>query len=412
MKSKLPKALHEIYSRPMLEYLLNTVKKTNIEKVILVLGYGAEQIEKRFKDCDFVCQEELLGSGNAVNTTKKYFQNFSGDILVLHVDTPLLKSETINNLIKEHRENNCDATILTTKVDNPTGYGRILRNGNGDVVKIVEEGDADKYEEIIDEINIGAYCFKKDVLFPLLDKIKMNEKKKEYYFTDIFDLLKKANKKIGSFVTKDSSEGSGVNSRIDLARANEIIRKRVLNNIVASGVTIIDPSTTYIDFETRIGTDTIIYPNTVIEKDVEIGKNCEIGPFARLRPGTRLEDNVHIGNFAELVRTKVGANCKIKHMSYLGDAILGKNINIGAGTITANYDGKNKYQTIIEDNAFIGVGSILIAPVKIGKGAVVGAGSVVTKRHNVPDGKTVVGVPARIFKTKNKKSKIKNTYKK
>lgn len=402
MKSKIPKALHEVHSRPMLEYLLNAVKKAGVTRIVLVLGHGIEDISKRFSDFDIIVQSKPLGSANAVNSTKKYFQNFTGDILVLYSDTPLLKCETLKRLIKTHKEGRFSATLLTANVSDPTEYGRVVRDEKGEVLKIVEERDMTLYEEVIGEINVGAYCFKKEALFSNLDKIKMNKKKKEYYLTDIVDILKKARQSLGTLTTEDPSEAIGINSKQDLARANDIARIRVLDDMMAGGVTIVDPASTYIDFEAAIGIDTIIYPNTMIERDVEIGENCSIGPFARLRPGTRLDSGAQIGTFVELVRTKVGSGCKIKHMAYLGDAILGKNINIGAGTITANFDGKFKNKTIIKDNAFIGVGSILIAPVSIGKNAVVGAGSVVTKRHNVPDGKTVAGVPAKILR-KNKR---------
>ncbi len=402
MKSKIPKALHEVHSRPMLEYLLNTVKKAGITRIVLVLGRGIDDIRKRFSNFDIIPQSKPLGSANAVNSTKKYFQNFTGDILVLYSDTPLLKCETLKKLIKTHREGRFSATFLATNVSDPTEYGRVVRDEKGEIVKIVEEKDITLYEEVIGEINIGTYCFKKEALFSNLDKIKMNKKKKEYYLTDIIEILKKAKQKVGTFTTEDPSEGIGINSKRDLARANDIARIRVLDNMMAGGITIVDPASTYIDFEAKIGIDTIIYPHTIIEKNVEIGENCSIGPSARVRSGTRLDNGVHIGNFVELVRTKVGSGCKIKHMAYLGDAILGKNINIGAGTITANFDGKFKNKTIIKDNAFIGVGSILIAPVGIGKNAVVGAGSVVTKRRDVPDGKTVAGVPAKILHRRTK----------
>jgi bifunctional UDP-N-acetylglucosamine pyrophosphorylase/glucosamine-1-phosphate N-acetyltransferase len=379
---------------------LNTVKKAGITRIVLVLGHGIDDIRKRFSNFDIIPQLKPLGSANAVNSTKKYFQNFRGDILVLYSDTPLLKCETLKKLIKTHRAGRFSATLLTTNLSDPSEYGRVVRDEKGEIVKIVEEKDMTLYEEVIGEINVGAYCFKKEALFSNLDKIKMNKKKKEYYFTDIIDIFKKAKQSLGTFTTEDPSEGIGINSKRDLARANDIARIRVLDDMMAGGITIVDPASTYIDFEAGIGVDTIIYPNTIIEKDVEIGENCSIGPFARIRPGTRLDSGAQIGTFVELVRTKVGSGCKIKHRSYLGDAILGKNINIGAGTITANFDGKFKNKTVIKDNAFIGVGSILIAPVSIGKNAIVGAGSVVTKRHDVTDGKTVAGVPAKILHRK------------
>jgi len=400
MNSKTPKALIEVHSKPMLEYLTDSIKDVGISKIALVLGYGAAEIKKRFKDFDVVHQDKLLGSGDAVNSAKKYFHGYKGDVLVVCSDTPLIKSQTLRDLINAHREGGYSATVLTAALTDPAGYGRILRNEEGKVVRIVEDKDADRYEEVIKEINVGAYCFEKEALFSNIGKIKVNKKKNEYYLTDIIDILKKSNAKIGSFTTEDSSECSGINSRIGLVEASRIIKKRILEDLMKNGVTIVDTASTFIDSNVKIGMDTVIHPHTIIEENVEIAEDCSVGPYAHIRSGTKIAKGVEIGNFVELVRTEVGAGCKIKHKTYLGDAVLGKNINIGAGTITANYDGKNKNQTIIKDNAFIGVGSILIAPVTIGKNAVVGAGSVVTKKHDVRDGETVIGIPARSLKKK------------
>jgi len=402
MNSKVPKPLLEVHSRPMLQYLIDSVKDAGISKTVLVLGYGASEIKKKFSNFDIVHQSRLLGSGDAVRSTKKYFDNYNGDILIICSDTPLIKSVTLKKLIATHREKNCGATILTTVLNDPEGYGRILRDSEGNIARIVEDKDATKYEEIINEINVGAYCFEKQALFSNINKIKMNKKKNEYYLTDIIEHLNKSNTKVGFFTTEDTAECMGINSRISLVNANRIVKKRILKDLMEDGVSIVDVDSTFIDFEVKIGIDTIVYPHTIIEKDVEIGKDCKIGPYAHIRSGTRISKGVEVGNFVELVRTKVGSGCKIKHKTYLGDAVLGKDINIGAGTITANYDGKNKNKTVIKDNAFIGVGSILIAPVTIGKNAVVGAGSVVTKKHDVGDGETVVGIPARSLKKKRR----------
>lgn len=400
MKSDIPKPLHEIHSRPMLESLIKSVKACGIDDIVLVVGHGAEKIKERFKGFEVMHQQKQLGSGDAVNSAKKYFQGHAGDILVLYSDTPLLTKDTLKKLIKAHKSGNYDCTLLTARSSNPKGYGRIVRDETEEITKIVEDKEATFYEQIIEEINIGTYVFKKEALFPYLDKIKINEEKKEYYLTDIIGILRKSGRKIGSLMLEDIREGIGINSRKELAEANDYVRGKVLEEFMLNGVTIVEPLSTYIDCDAKIGRDTIIYPNTIIEKDVEIGTGVKIGPFAHIRPGTEIASGAEIGNFVELVRTKIGPGCKVKHKTYLGDAILGKNINIGAGTITANYDGKYKNQTIIGDNAFIGVGCILIAPVKIGKNAVVGAGSVVTKKHDVPDGATVVGVPARLYDRK------------
>ena len=260
--------------------------------------------------------------------------------------------------------------------------------------------DASIYEKVIEEANVGVYCFDKVLLFETLEKIRPDNRKKEYYLTDTIELLSKSNALIDSVSTDDPEEFLGVNTRNDLIQAEQVIRRRILNNIMQQGVTIIDPLNTYIEGDVDIKDDTVIYPYTFIENGVKIGKSCTIGPFARLRTGSIVDDEVSIGNFVEIVRSRIGSLTKIRHQSYIGDTIIGKNVNIGAGTIVANYDGKHKNKTIIEDNAFIGTGTILIAPVKVGKGAVTGAGSVVTKNHDVPAGKTVVGVPARILKNR------------
>jgi bifunctional UDP-N-acetylglucosamine pyrophosphorylase/glucosamine-1-phosphate N-acetyltransferase len=406
MHSKIPKPLHPLHSRPMLDHLIDTVKKAGVSSrnIILVLGHNINEVKKSYRGFDIAHQKKMLGSGDAVLSAKKYFRNYPGDILVLYSDTPLLKAETLKKLIAAHRNGDFGCTILTTRVENPEGYGRVLRK-SGEIVKIVEEKDTGPAEKNIGEINVGTYVFKKKALFSHIDRIKINARKKEYYLTDIVNLLEESGVKIGSFVTEDVSETIGINSRSELAEAYHILTKRSLEAHMDAGVTVMDPQTTHIDSEAKIGRDTVIYPNTIIEGDVEIGVDCKIGPFARIRPGTRIKRGVEIGNFVELVRTKVGENSKIKHMTYLGDAEIGKGVNVGAGTITANFDGKKKHKTVIGDKAFIGVGAILIAPVKIGEAATVGAGSVVTKRRNVPAGKVVAGVPAKVLKKEKKNGK-------
>ncbi|MEK6733171.1 MAG: DapH/DapD/GlmU-related protein, partial [Candidatus Omnitrophota bacterium] len=322
--------------------------------------------------------------------------------LILYGDTPLLSQDIIQKLIEKHIETEASCTLLTAQLKNPTGYGRVIRSSGNKIVKIVEELDASIYEKVIEEINVGVYCFNKRALFYSLEKIQPENKKEEYYLTDTIEVLTKSNMLVESVTTGDTEEFLGVNTRSELAKAESVMRKRILAGIMDSGVTIVDPDNTYIEHGAKIGRDTVIYPYTFIENNVKIGPDCSIGPCARLRTGTVVANNVGIGNFAELVRSSVGENTKIRHQCYIGDTIIGKNVNIGAGTIVANYDGKEKHKTVIEDNAFIGTGTILVAPVKIGKGAVTGAGSVVTKNKNVPAGKTVIGIPARLL-NKNKK---------
>lgn len=397
MRSEIPKVLHEILGRPMLRHLLDSIRGAGVDDVIVVAGYGAELLKKAIEGVKIIIQKELLGSGDAVTTAKKILKGYSGDLLVAYGDTPLLQVETINNLITRHRNSKASATLLAAELKDPRGYGRVIRDDNGNILKIVEEMEASFYEEIIEEVNVGLYCFKAKDLFDALEEIKPENKKKEYYLTDAIAILHKNKKTIESTAPKDINEIIGVNTRGGLAAANRLLKKRIMEDLMANGVTIEDPELTTIYPDVKIGKETKIYPNTIIESGVEIGRECHIGPFARLRQGVNLEDNVEIGNFVELVRTKVGKGTKIKHHTYLGDTTVGNNVNVGAGTITANYDGKEKNRTVIEDGAFIGVGAVLIAPVKIGSRATVGAGCVVPKNHNVPKGSTVIGVPARIF---------------
>lgn len=406
MKSDVPKVLHNVCGKPMLEYILQLLRQLGIGKSVVVLGPEAEKVKKLLGRKDkTVRQTRRLGSADAVWQTRNLFSNFKGDLLVLYGDTPLLNYQSLKELIQLHNTNQSSCSLLTAILKNPTGYGRIIRDEESQIIKIVEEQDTDTYEKAIAEINVGAYCFRAKELFAALEQIKPENAKKEYYLTDVIKVLSKAKAKVEGLCTRDEEEAFGVNSRHDLARANAIINRRNIDKLLSAGVTIVDPATTYIHGEVEAGSDTIIYPHCVIEGGVKIGKNCRIGPFTRLRPATILEDNVQVGNFTEIVRSRVGRGSKIKHHSYIGDAVVGKGVNIGAGTITANYDGKKKSSTVIEDGAFVGVGSILIAPVRIGKNALIGAGSVVTKNKNVPEGVTVAGVPARILKKKSRKSK-------
>lgn len=406
MKSELPKMLHELHSMPLLSFIIKALDgavSASLSKKILVLGYKDKAIKAAFKGLDTVTQERLLGSGDAVKRAKTHLSGFKGDVLVLYGDTPFIRKETINELVKKHRKDKASCTILAANIKGASGYGRILRDDDDNIVRIIEERDATIYEKVIEEINVGCYCFNKEDLFSSLDRLKINPKKGEYYLTDVIGVLRKNNKRISSVLCKDAVEALGVNSRLDLARANDIIRKKVLESLMLKGVTVVDPDSTFVSMDAKIGRDTVIRPNTIIEKEVAIGKNCEIGPFARIRSGSVIDDRVEIGNFVELVRARVSSGTKIKHMAYLGDAEIGKNVNIGAGTITANFDGVKKNKTVIEDGAFIGVGSIFIAPVRVGSGAVVGAGSVVTKNKNVPARGTVVGVPAKLLNKRRKK---------
>jgi len=397
MKSDTPKVLHELESRPLLSFMLEALEEAGVDKKILVLGYKDKAVKSAFPGMETVIQDKLLGSGDAVKRAKDLLSSFKGDVLVLYGDTPFIRSSTIKKLIEKHKTEKASCTLLSAAMPDPAGYGRILRDADENIIKIIEDADASIYEKVIEEINVGCYCFDKESLFSSLDRLKMNAKKKEYYLTDIVGALRKSGKVVASVLSRDPAEALGINSRLDLARAREIAKKRTLELLMLRGVTIVDPGSTFVDKDAKVGRDTVIYPHTIIAGAVTIGKNCRIGPFARIRENTSIDDDVEIGNFVELVRTKVSSGTRIKHMTYLGDTELGKNVNVGAGTITANYDGKNKNKTIIEDGAFIGVGSIFVAPVRVGRAAVVGAGSVVTKGKDVPAGKTVAGIPAKIL---------------
>ena len=400
MKTNIPKVLHPVGSQTMLGKIISNLREAGIEDIIAVVGYKADIIEEFFKGkVRFARQPELLGSGDALAHAVDFMPEGKGTVLVTCGDTPLIKAETFKRLVSTHRKDASSASLLTCKMEDAASYGRIVRDAKGKIQRIVEDKDLEGKEKNIREVNVGTYCFESSELKKFIRDIELNEKKKEYYLTDIIDILKKKNKKIVSSSCM-TEEAIGVNSRKELAEVNRIANTEKIESLMASGVTVLDPETTFIDDAVKIGKDTIIYPNTVIEGDVEISSGCKIGPFARLRPGTRVKKNAEIGNFVELVRSEVGENSKVKHHTYLGDTLVGKNVNIGAGTITANYDGKKKHRTVIRDNAFIGVGVIMIAPVKIGERAIVGAGSVITKKRDVPAGGTVVGVPARPLQKK------------
>ena len=404
MKSALPKVLHEVCGRSLIEHVLDISRQLGSSKTCIVLGHGIEKVQAHLpKNILTVEQKKLLGTGDAVKITEKIFQSYQGDILILCGDTPLLKVETIRSLIKKHRSTKAVATVLTAVVHDSRGYGRMIRDNHGNVIAIREESDCDEIERNIKEINSGVFCFNAKVLFENLRKIKVNSDKGEYYLTDLIALLSGKDLRIETVTTPEPAEGWGVNTRQDLAACAAVMRQRILQDLMLSGVTIIDPTTTHIATDVKIGLETVIKPFTVIENHVVVGKNCVIGPFAHLRPGTCVDDNVEIGNFAEVSRTTVGSGTFVKHFSFLGDAIVGRNVNIGAGTITANYNGKEKSRTVIGDGAFIGSDSILVAPVKIGKKAMTGAGSVVTAGKVVPDGKVFVGVPARMVPGRTRK---------
>jgi len=400
MKSALPKVLHQVCGRPMLDYVLDLVQGLKIKKTILVLGRQHQEVKKILKPgIKVAIQKRPLGTADAVKValarTKKGFKD---EILILYADNPLLKKETIKKLLDYHLENSLDATLLTTHTDNPAGYGRILRDEYESISGIVEEKDADDFQKSIKEINTGIICFNKQKLIEAIKHVRPNNKKKEYYLTDVISVLHKKGCLIDNIKITNIDEALGINSRSDLARAGKIMQQRINEEFMQRGITLIDPATTFISYGVRIGEDSVIYPFTVIERNVKIGKRCQIGPFIHLREGSYLEDDVVVGNFIEITRSRIGAKTFFKHFGYLGDSLVGRRVNIGAGTVTANFDGKNKNTTVIKDRAFIGSDTIIVAPVKIGKAAKTGAGSVVIKNRNVPDGAVVAGIPARLIR--------------
>lgn len=399
MKSDTPKVLHKVLGKPVISYILEALKRAGVKDIIVVAGYGSELLKGSVGTARVAIQKKLLGSGDAVAAAKRYLKSAAGDVIVTCGDAPLIRPDTFRRLIAKHRSSGSSVTVLTAKVKDPSEYGRIVRDSSGKVLNITEHKDSSERERAIDEINAGTYCFKSADLFAALEKVRPDNNKGEYYLTDTVSIIRSEMlKPVGSVLAEDESEIIGINTRMDLAEASMKLKDTVLKDLMAGGVTIEDPATTTIYPGVKIGRDTVIKPNTIIESDVVIGRNCRIGPFARIRPHTKIADDAEIGNFVELVRTMIGKGTRVKHHTYLGDAVLGKGVNVGAGTITANYDGKNKNRTVIEDGAFLGVGSILIAPVKIGRRATVGAGCVVPRGHNVPSGATVVGVPAKTLR--------------
>ncbi|MFH0763281.1 MAG: NTP transferase domain-containing protein [Candidatus Omnitrophota bacterium] len=399
MKSKLPKALHPLCGRPMLKYVLDLARSLKAKEAVVVAGHGYKEVKKIVPagKIRVVLQKKLLGSGDAVKCAlSSGLKGFKGTVLVLYSDVPLLKKETLKKLLKYHIENKVDATLLSVQLNKPAGYGRLLRDKYYTVRQIVEENDANDAQKQIKEVNTGIVCFNKEKLSSLLTGLKPNSRKKEYYLTDIIKAFYEKGYLVDAVKAEDADEAMGVNSRVDLSRANAFMQQRIIKGLMEQGITVVSPEHTFINYGAKIGRDTVIYPFTVIESDVKIGKRCFIGPFAHLRQNTVLEDDVVAGNFIETVRSRLGAGTLAKHFSYIGDSRIGRKVNIGAGSVSANFDGKKKNLTVIDNGAFIGSNTVLVAPVKIGRAAVTGAGSAVTR--DVPANTVVVGVPARALK--------------
>jgi bifunctional UDP-N-acetylglucosamine pyrophosphorylase/glucosamine-1-phosphate N-acetyltransferase len=409
MKSKLPKVLHPIAGRPMLGYVLDLAKSLKPKFEICVLGHKSEIVRdyiKKQKDrVRIVIQKRLLGSADAVRSTKSVLRNFKGTVLVLYADNPLLKPQIVKTLIKHHQQTNASATLLAATLDKPGDRGRIIRDGSHNILRIVEEAEANDYEKDIKEVNTGVSCFDKDMLFWAINRVKLNPRKREYYLTSVIQILQKQRALIESLRLEDPQEAIGINKQADLSQAEKIMQQRLIYALMEKGVVIVDPDSTRVCWDTRIQKDSIVFPFTVIESNVRIGKACRIGPLCHLREGVVIQDNSVIGNFVEVVRSKINQHTVAKHFCYLGDSRLGRGVNIGAGTVTANFDGKRKAVTVINDKAFIGSDTVLVAPVKVGKGAKTGAGSVLPKNKNVAPKTTVAGVPAKPLKRKKTRTK-------
>ncbi len=422
MKSDIPKVMHNVCGVPMVSHVISTTQQAGADRVVLVVGFGGEMVQKEVTGkAEVVFQHEQLGTAHALQQTKEILKDYNGDILVLCGDTPLITANTVKRLASAHKETGASATLLTAIVDDPCGYGRVIRDNNGRVLKIIEQKDASKEELMVKEINTGVYCFQAQGLFDALNLLRPENSQGEYYLTDIIGNYVRENKFVGAVSVDDPDEIMGVNDRSHLALAQSIMRNRINKELMISGVTVVDPVTVYVDYGVVVGKDTVIHPGTIIQGKTVIGKGCIIGPFSHLadarvkdnvivrqsvvesseigsdsligpysyiRPGCLLAGGNKVGDFVELKKALVGKNSKIPHLSYIGDAILGESVNIGAGTITCNYDGEKKWSTVIEDNAFIGSNTNLVAPVKVGSGAVVGAGSTII--NDVP--KDALGV--------------------
>jgi len=411
IKSDLPKVLHKVCGKEMLKHVIDSIRKSGIDDINVIIGKGAELVKERTsdKDVSYSLQAEQLGTGHAVKCAEEFLRGKKGVVAVFTGDTPLIKQSTIERLFNDHIENKNAATILTAIVDDPTGYGRIVREKN-EVLKIVEHKDCTEEELKITEMNSGIYCFDIELLVDALDKLKNNNEQGEYYLTDVIEILKCKNETVGAVIT-DYEETIGVNSRVQLAQAEEILKSRINLMHMENGVTLIDPKTTYIGIDVEIGKDTIIYPNNILEGNTKIGSNCllyqnsriedsivgdeveiqssvilnssigdntTVGPFAYIRPETIIGKHARIGDFVEIKKSTIGDGTKVSHLTYIGDAEVGSECNFGCGTVVVNYDGKNKYKTIIGDHSFIGCNTNLVSPVTIQDNTYIAAGSTIT----------------------------------
>ena len=437
MKSDLPKVLHPLCGKPMLWHVFEALKDVATEKPVVIVGHGAEEVKRYLGDsAECVLQEPQLGTGHAAMQAESLLRGKTDYVIVTYADMPLLRGDTFKRLLETQRFNSGPLSLLTVTADDPRGFGRIVRKADGTVEAIVEEYVATPEQQKIRELNVGAYCFKADWLWDALHRIEKNPKKGEYYLTDIVEIAVKDDLPVQAVVHDDFIETIGINSRIHLSEAEAALRVRINREHMLNGLSMMDPASTYIDMGVKIGRDTTVLPNTYIHgnteigqwnvigpntiiRDARIGNRCkvlasvmegaiveddvDIGPFSRLRQGAHLKSHVHMGNFGEVKDSMLGEGVKMGHFSYIGNATIGANTNIGAGTITANFDGEKKNPTEIGEDVFIGSDTMLIAPLKLGDGARTGAGAVVTK--DVPEDTLVVGMPARAIRKVERKKK-------
>lgn len=436
MKSKRAKVLHELCGRPLIAHVVRTAQTLDPKTILVVVGHQAEEVEQATlaevgELASFAIQATQRGTGDAVESARSAFENSNSLLLILSGDVPLIRAETLRKLIDQHRASGAACTILGVRLENPTGYGRIVRDAEGYFQRIVEQKDATEEEKQVREINSGIYCFESSDLFSALKRVEPKNQQGEYYLTDVAEIILSRGGKVDVYTHNDSREVSGINTRAELAEFENLLRRNAIRRLmIEDGVTFIDPSHAYISQDAQIGRDSIIYPNVTIEGtsvigegcvirsgarisnsrlgdnvtvkdhsiivDSDIASHCSVGPFAHLRMNAALEEKATVGNFVEVKKSRLKRGTKAMHLTYLGDATIGERTNIGAGTVTCNYDGVRKHETVIEDDVKIGSDTMLVAPVRVGARSVTGAGSVVTK--DVPPDSLVAGVPAEVKK--------------
>ncbi|WP_346876356.1 MULTISPECIES: bifunctional UDP-N-acetylglucosamine diphosphorylase/glucosamine-1-phosphate N-acetyltransferase GlmU [unclassified Clostridium] len=430
MKSNTPKVLHKVCGKEMINHVIDNIRKSGVEEVSVVIGKGADKVRKgtESRNIFYSVQEEQLGTGHAVMCAEEFLKGKKGSVSIFVGDGPLITEETVTKLTKYHEEQKCSATILTSIMSDPLKYGRIIRNSQGEVEKIVEFKDCNEEEVKVNEINSGMYCFDIDILLNTLGKLNNNNNQGEYYLTDVIEILKNEGKKVGA-IAVDVEEITAVNSKVELSVANDIMRSRINRNHMDNGVIIMDPRSTYIECDVIIGQDTVVYPGNIIEGTTVVGENCvlysnnritnsiigddvtvensvvlnskignntTVGPFAYIRPETTIGENARIGDFVEIKKSSIGDGTKVSHLTYIGDAEVGEKCNFGCGTVVVNYDGKAKYKTTIGNNVFIGCNTNLVSPVEVEDNTYIAAGSTITEK--IPEGSLAIARARQINK--------------